>query len=222
MKEAQSSVKLLEDKSEGLQDSISPRKRNRKMTPILDPLEPLEKISRLEHLTSSIGGSNINSKPVTYPVASSSNLQPMKTEVISVPISSPLPQNLTTKPIVSLPVVQSATSLADQSEISTNMADKSNESLPIESANSVKVPTPKEVQTKDDSSSSEDFSSGEENLEDKNENIKVFKNGVEMTTWHCDVCKCIFLDQVSKITLCIKVIMMSFPELSTLHKVYLG
>ena len=86
----------------------------------------------------------------------------------------------------------------------------------------MKVPTPKEVQTKDDSSSSEDFSSGEENLEDKNENIKVFKNGVEMTTWHCDVCKCIFLDQVSKITLCIKVIMMSFPELSTLHKVYLG
>ena len=217
MKEAQSSVKLLQDKSEGLQESISPRKRNREMTPILDPLEPLEKISRLEHLTSSIGGSKINSKPVTYPVASSSNLQPMKTEVISVPSSSPLPQNPTTKPIVSLPIVQSATSLADQSEVGTNMADKSNESLPIESANSVKVPTPKEVQTKDNSSSSEDFSSSEENLEDKNENIKVFKNGVEMTTWHCDVCKCIFLDQVSKITLCIKVIMMSFPELSTLH-----
>ena len=185
-KEPQPSVQLLEDRSE---DFISPRKRNREMSPILDPLEPLEKISRLEHLTSSIGRSTIKS---TIPAASSSNVPTMKSEVISVPSSSSSPL------LIKNPITESKVQ-ADQSEIRKNTIDQSEESVEIEKS----VQVPENVQTKEnsESSTSEDFSSSEENLEDKNENIKVFKNGVEMTTWHCDVCKCIFLDQVSKIAL---------------------
>ena len=167
---------------------VSPRKRNREMTPILDPLEPLEKISRLEHLTSSIGGSRIESTNGADKTVHSADLsfKPMKTEIPSSS-SSPVLKRQSTEVQSVLPAVQVVAPLADKSEAPKNLTS---ETIEIEKT---------EVQTKDNSSSSEDFSSSEDN-EDKNENIKVFKNGVEMTTWHCDVCKCIFLDQVSKTT----------------------
>ena len=159
------------------------------MTPISDPLEPLEKISRLEHLTSSIGGSRIESINKGDKTVHSADLsfKPMKTEIPSS-CSSPVLKRQFTEVQSVLPAVQAVAPMADKSEAPKNLTP---ETIEIEKI---------EVQTKDNSSSSEDFSSSEDN-EDKNENIKVFKNGVEMTTWHCDVCKCIFLDQVSKIVL---------------------
>ena len=209
-----------------------PRKRNRKVSEnsqILDPLEPLEKISRLEHLRSSIGETQLDQ------TANSSSLpfKSMKTEVFSVPSSSSSPvierqssevqsvlSTVHAKPLVDQSIASESVGtikmekLADiqvQSVLSTaqakqpvdqSVASESVETFKMEKLAEIPV-APKEVQIKDNLSSSEDFSSSEDN-EDKNENIKVFKNGVEVTTWHCDVCKCIFLDQVSKITLCMK------------------
>ena len=180
---------------------VSPRKRSRNVSEnsqILDPLEPLEKISRLEHLTSSIGGSTMGSTQLDQ-TANSSNLEikSMKTEVFSVPSSSSSPVlKRQSSEVQSVLSTVHAKPLVDQS-----VASESAETIKVKKLAEIPM-TPKEVQIKDNLSSSEDFSSSEDN-EDKNENIKVFKNGVEMTTWHCDVCKCIFLDQVSKITLCI-------------------
>jgi len=181
---------------------VSPRKRNRKVSEnsqILDPLEPLEKISRLEHLASSIGGSTMRSTQLDQTANSSSlAIKSMKTEVFSVTSSSssPVLKNQSSEVQSILSTVQ-AKPLVDQSVASESAGT-------IKMKKLAEIPMiPKEVQIKDNLSSSEDFSSSEDN-EDKNENIKVFKNGVEMTTWHCDVCKCIFLDQVSKITLFIK------------------
>ena len=194
-----------QDGNKEVTSEVSPRKRNRKISensPILDPLEPLEKISRLEHLTSSIGGSKLGSSEFNKTANSSSlAFKPMKTEVFSVPSSpsSPVLKQQSSEVQAVLPTVQAATSV-DQSEAPET---PSLENIKIEKQVGIST-TPKEVQKKDNLSSSEDFSSSEDN-EDKNENIKVFKNGVEMTTWHCDVCKCIFLDQVSKITLYMKI-----------------
>ena len=195
------SIRNQEENKEATSE-VSPRKRNRKISensPILDPLEPLEKISRLEHLTSSIGGSRLGSSELNK-TANSSNLA-FKTEVFSVPSSSssPVLKEQSTEVQAVLPTVQAKPSV-DQSEAPET---PSLENIKIEKQVGIST-TPKEVQKKDNLSSSEDFSSSEDN-EDKNENIKVFKNGVEMTTWHCDVCKCIFLDQVSKITLYMKI-----------------
>ena len=188
---------------------VSPRKRNRKISensPILDPLEPLEKISRLEHLTSSIGGSRLGSSELSKTANSSSlALKPMKNEVFSVPSSpsSPVLKQQSSEVQAVLPTVQ-AKPLIDQSEApETPRLENIKTEKSVGKSVGISM-TPKEVQMKDNLSSSEDFSSSEDN-EDKNENIKVFKNGVEMTTWHCDVCKCIFLDQVSKITLYMKI-----------------
>ena len=189
------------EENKSVMPEVSPRKRSRNVSEnsqILDPLEPLEKISRLEHLTSSIGGSTMGSTQLDQTANSNLEIKSMKTEVFSVPSSSSSPVlKRQSSEVQSVLSTVHAKPLVDQS-----VASESAETIKVKKLAEIPM-TPKEVQIKDNLSSSEDFSSSEDN-EDKNENIKVFKNGVEMTTWHCDVCKCIFLDQVSKITLCKK------------------